>query len=87
MRPTPGRQEPFAPGSAGHSRGMQYLYYWVGAGLAVVAIVAGIALGGWMWLATAILLPVALAIFFADRLVARKRPERRSSQVMNTTDR
>jgi hypothetical protein len=64
---------------------MQFLYYWVGLGLAAVAIFAGVTEGGWMWLGTAILLPVALAIFFADRLVAAKRPERAGSRVMNTT--
>ena len=64
---------------------MQYLYYWIAGGLLVIALAAGIIEGGWMWLATAILLPVAIAIVVADRVAKARRPEDDSSKPMNTS--
>ena len=46
---------------------MQYAIYWVFAGVLVVALIAAIVVGGWMWIAPALAVGIAGGYAIADR--------------------
>ena len=57
---------------------MQYAIYWVFAGVLVVALIAAIVVGGWMWIAPALAVVVAGGYALADRrMKARQTAEER----------
>jgi hypothetical protein len=62
---------------------MQYAIYWVFAGVVIVAVIAAVAVGSWMWIAPALAVVAAGAYAVADRRMKQRQtgPERELSQL------
>ena len=63
---------------------MQNLIYWVFAGILVVALIAAVAVGGWMWIAVALAVVAVGAYAVADRRM--KRGQSREERLMSEVD-
>jgi hypothetical protein len=55
---------------------MQYAIYWVFAGVLVVALIAAIAVGSWMWIAP----PLAVVLAGGYAVADRRMKERQSGE-------
>jgi hypothetical protein len=70
-------------GPDGYPNPVQNLIYWVFAGIVVVALIAAVAVGGWMWIAPLLALVISAGYAVMDRRLKRgqSHEERLSSQL------